>query len=63
MRGVQKKINKTVHIKLSLHHFVASYIVILLKTVNSLGIFVLLFLSVYINTNYGEEENQDCSDL
>jgi hypothetical protein len=27
MRGVQKKIIKTVHIKLSLHHTIASYIV------------------------------------
>jgi hypothetical protein len=27
MRGVQKKIIKTLHIKLSLHHIIASYIV------------------------------------
>jgi hypothetical protein len=27
MRGVQKKIIKTMHIKLSLHHIIASYII------------------------------------
>jgi hypothetical protein len=30
---------------------------------DSLGIFILLFLSVlYINTSYEEEEYQDCPD-
>mgnify|MGYP007069969463 CR=1 FL=1 len=64
--------NKTVHIKLSLLYIIAlcciylnkSVIILLLKTVDSLGIFVLLFLSVlYINTGYEEDEYQDCPDL
>jgi hypothetical protein len=64
--------NKTVHIKLSLFYIIAlrciylnkSALISLLKTVDSLCIFVLLFLSVlYINTGYEEEEYQDCSDL
>jgi hypothetical protein len=57
--------NKTVHIKLSLLYIISlcciylnkSVIISLLKTVDSLGIFVLLFLFVlYINTGYEEEE-------
>jgi hypothetical protein len=40
-----------------------SAIIILLKTVDSLGIFVLLFLSIlYINTGYEDEEYQDYPD-
>jgi hypothetical protein len=40
-----------------------SVIIILLKAIDSLGIFVLLFLSVlYINTGYEDEEYQDCPD-
>jgi hypothetical protein len=63
--------NKTVHIKLSLLYIISlcciylnkSVIVSLLKTTNSLGIFVLLFFFVlYINTGYEEEEHQDCPD-
>jgi hypothetical protein len=57
--------NKIVHIKLSLLYIIAlwciylnkSALILLLKTVDSLGIFVLLFLSVlYINTGYEEDE-------
>jgi amino acid transporter len=64
--------NKIVHIKLSLLYIIAllciylnkSALILLLKTVDSLGIFILLFLSVlYINTGYEEEEYQDCPDL
>jgi hypothetical protein len=41
-----------------------SAIISLLKTVDSLGIFILLFLSVlYINTGYEEYEYEDCPDL
>jgi hypothetical protein len=41
-----------------------SAIILLLKTVDLLGIFVLLFLSVlYIDTCYEEEEYYDCPDL
>jgi hypothetical protein len=61
----------TVHIKLPLLYIITlcciyltkSVIISLLKTVDSLGIFVLLFLSVlYINTGYEEEEYQDYPD-
>jgi len=38
-------------------------IILLLKTVDLLGIFVLFFLFVlYINTGYEEDEYQDCPD-
>jgi hypothetical protein len=64
--------NKTLHIKLSLLYIIALYciylnksvIILLLKTVDSLGIFILLFLSVlYINTGYEEEQYQEYPDL
>jgi hypothetical protein len=43
--------------------YIKPTIILLLKTVDLLGIFVLFFLSVlYINTGYEEDEYQDCSD-
>jgi hypothetical protein len=41
-----------------------SAIILLLKTVDSLGIFILLFLSIlYINTGYEDEEYQESRPL
>jgi hypothetical protein len=61
----------TVHIKLPLLYIIIlcciyltkSIIISLMKIVDSLGIFVLLFLFLlYINTSYEEEEYQDYPD-
>jgi hypothetical protein len=60
------------HIELSFYYVIAlcslflikSVIISLLKTVDSLGIFILLFPYVlYFNTGYEEGEYQDCPDL
>jgi hypothetical protein len=59
------------HIKLSLLYIISIcciylnklVIISLLKTVDSLGIFILLFLFVlYINTCYEEDEYKNCLD-
>jgi hypothetical protein len=61
-----------VHIKLSFYYVIALcslfliklVMISLLKRVDSLGIFVLLFPYVlYFNTSYEEGEYQDCPNL